>query len=187
MNSSASAILTQARRLFYERGFDATSMQDIADATGLHKSTLYHHIRSKEELLERACRETLDRLEASLEAAVCHQDLSPRARLLLAFDGAVAVALDDVVGTNVVISQRDGTAVGRRVHDWRRTYDHRFTRLVREAQEAGEVRSDIDAGLLTRIVLGTVNWVVTWYLPGADRYSTEEVRRAITAVIDGGV
>jgi len=185
--NSLASILAEARRLFYERGYDATSMQDIANATGLHKSSLYHHISSKDELLELACRETLDRLEASLDAAAGRTDLSARERLILAFVGATDLALEDVVGTNVVISQRDVTEVGKRVNSWRREYDQRFTALVKEAQAAGEVRTNVDAALLTRIVLGTVNWVVTWYRPGRDNYSASEVRRAITSVIDQGV
>ena len=52
VSDGVARIFAQARQLFYERGFDATSMQDIADALGLHKSTLYHHISSKDELLE---------------------------------------------------------------------------------------------------------------------------------------
>jgi AcrR family transcriptional regulator len=185
--ASPGSILAVARRLFYERGFDATSMQDIANATGLHKSSLYHHFRSKDELLEQACQETFQRLRASLAAATERDDLSPRERLLAAFDGAAAVALDDVAGTNVIISQREATKIGKRVHAWRRDFDRAFASLVRDAQAAGEVRADVDAALLTRVVLGTINWIVTWYRPGVDRYPPDEVRRAVTAVIDHGV
>jgi len=162
-------------------------MQDIADAVGLHKSTLYHHFHSKGEILERACQETLDRLNASLDEATSRRDVSERERLLLAFAGAAAVALDDVAGTNVIISQRDATNVGKRVQGWRRDYDKRFAGLVRDAQAAGQLRSDLDAALLTRVILGTINWVVTWYRPGSERYGAEAVREALTTVIENGL
>jgi AcrR family transcriptional regulator len=187
VSDGVARILAEARLLFYEQGFDATSMQDIADALGLHKSTLYHHISSKDELLEAACRETFDRLEASLDAAAGRADLSPGERLIAAFDGAAAAALDDVVGTNVIISQRNVTDVGRVIHGWRRQYDQQFTELVRSAQAAGEVRVDIDPSLITRVLLGAINWVVTWYRPGQDRFAPDEVRRAVGAVVAGGL
>jgi AcrR family transcriptional regulator len=187
VSDGVARIFAQARQLFYERGFDATSMQDIADALGLHKSTLYHHISSKDELLEAACRETLDRLEASLDAVLRRADLTAGERLQLAFDGAVSVALDDVVGTNVVISQRNVTDVGRTVNAWRRRYDQRFTDLVSEAQAAGDMRADIDPSLFTRVLLGAINWVVTWYRPGQDRFEPGEVRHAIASIVGGGL
>lgn len=184
---SVDNIVRAARQLFYERGYDATSMQDIADATGLHKSTLYHHIGSKEELLERMCRDLLNELDQSLTVASERDDLSPRERVLLALDGAVSLALSDVVGTNIVIMQRSTTDAGRTVSQRRVTYNRKFTALVRAAQSAGEVRTDVDPALLTTSVLGMINWIVTWYRPDDDRYSPAEVRSAVTSLIDVGI
>ena len=53
------SVLGIAARLFAEKGYDATSIQDIATAAGITKSSVYHHIRSKEELLETVCRRLL--------------------------------------------------------------------------------------------------------------------------------
>lgn len=180
--AGADAVIREARRLFSERGVDATSMQEIADALGLHKSTLYHHVRSKEDLLERSCRTTLDHLGKSLDEAVARSDLSAAARLRLAFDGAVAVALDDVVGTNIVITLRSTSAIGRTVRGWRAAYEERFADLVRDAQLAGGVRDDVDPALFARVLLGTINGVVTWYREG-DRFSADEIRHAVNTVL----
>ncbi len=184
---SYEVIMQAARQLFHEKGADATSMQDVANATGLHKSTLYHYLKSKDELLEAVCREIFARLEASLEEVEARDDLSPRDKVLAALDAAADVALSDVSGTNVILSQREGTAVGARTQEWRRSYDERFAQLVRAAQEAGEVRDDIDAALLTRLVLGAVNWIVLWYRPGRGRASAESLRQAVTSIIDTGI
>ena len=180
-------IVAQARVLFYERGFDATSMQDLADALGLHKSTLYHHVASKDDVLLAVCRATLDSLQASLDAAETRPDLTAAERLVEAFEGASAAAMDDVLGTNVVISQRHTTETGRTINEWRRDYDRRFTKLVKDAQASGEVRGDIDPDLVTRVMLGAINWVVTWYRPDQERFDRNEVRRAINEMVAGGL
>jgi hypothetical protein len=78
--------------------------------------------------------------------------------VLLAFAAAVRTALSDPWGTSIIIRLQGKTEVARKVRSWRRDYEQRFTRLVATAQQSGDVRSDIDAVMLTRLVLGMVNW-----------------------------
>ena len=184
---SLDRILRESRRLFYERGYDATSMQDIANALSLHKSTLYSHIDSKEKLLDLACRDVLDNLELSLDRVEQHRDLPARERVLMAFGAAADLALEDVIGTNVILMQRGTTPVGRAVHHRRVAYESRFIELIREAQRSGGVRNDIDAALLARSILGMINWLVTWLRPNDQRFSAEEIRRSLVSIIDTGM
>ena len=64
-------ILLAARPLFVARGFNAVSMQQIADAVGVNKATLYHHFRDKEELFLEVVREEIERATISMQAVLC--------------------------------------------------------------------------------------------------------------------
>ena len=74
-------ILLEARPLFVARGFNAVSMQQIADAAGVNKATLYHHFRDKEELFLEVVRQEIERATISMQA-VLRVDGSFRERLL---------------------------------------------------------------------------------------------------------
>jgi AcrR family transcriptional regulator len=180
------ALLDVAANLFFDRGYASTSMQDIADAAGLHKSTLYHHIDAKADLLEWICGTTLDALYTSLDTAVATRT-DPSERVVAAFAGAASVALDDVRGVSVLLHLKETVAGGEELWARRREYDRRFAELIHDAQQAKQVRDDIDALLLGRLVLGMINWVVEWYRPGEGRFDATEIARSLTAFVAQGV
>jgi AcrR family transcriptional regulator len=180
---SIDSIARVAADLFYRNGYDATSMQDIADAAGLHKSSLYHHLRHKEELLEHVCRRTLDALDKSLEAGAGGET----DRVIRAFDGALEVALAQPRETHIIVHTKPTTEVGRRILQRRRAYEHRFAELIEESQEIGAVRTKFDPLLMARLALGMINWLVEWYTPEKGLYTPAEVRAAATAFIAAGV
>jgi AcrR family transcriptional regulator len=185
-SSRVQDIVDVAADLFFRQGYASTSMQDIADATGLHKSSLYHHIQSKAELLERICGSTLDALFESLEAATAARN-DPGERVVTVFAGAASVALDDLRGVSVLLHLKEEVDGGAQMWARRRDYDRRFAELIHEAQRDGQVRDDIDPMLLGRLVLGMINWVVEWYRPGEGRFDATEVARSLTAFVRQGI
>ncbi len=186
---SPAGIAEAATELFYRQGYEGTSMQDIAAAAKINKSSLYHHIRGKEQLLEAICGRAFSALTASLEQAEASQ-AGPGGRVLAAFTGAVRAALADPRGTSIIIRLQGKTEVARRVRDWRREYERRFAELIEAAQRAGEVRTDIEALMLARLVLGMVHWVVEWFEPRSSRggaYSAPVVEAAVAGVAAYGL
>jgi AcrR family transcriptional regulator len=183
---SPEGIVEIATELFYRQGYDATSMQDIATAANINKSSLYHHIRGKAELLEAICSRAFATLNESLEQAE-DSDTKPGQRVLLAYTGAVRTALADPRGTSIIIRLQGKTEVARRVQGWRRDYEQRLSSIVQVAQKAGDVRSDIDALMLARLVLGMVDWVVEWFEPRGGSYSAADVEAAVVAVAGYGL
>ena len=61
-------ILDTAARLFMEKGYDGTSLQDILEETHLSKGAIYHHFNSKEDIFERICSRIGEETEARLSA-----------------------------------------------------------------------------------------------------------------------
>src|SRR5207247_6401989 len=81
-------ILQTAQRLFAERGYDATSLQMIADEMGLTKAAVYYHFRAKNEILQAAMQPGIERLEALLDDAAAIR--GRRARLEFLVSGCAA-------------------------------------------------------------------------------------------------
>ena len=165
--------------VFAERGYDAASMDDVARAAGITKASIYHHVAGKEALLERGLRRALDALFAVLEeGGASHGTAMERLRYIVHRVAEITLALQPAL--TVLFRIRGNTAVERDAIERRRTFDRIVTALVREAQRAGDARSDVDAGILTRLVFGMSNSVVEWYRSDG-RVPDPEIARAVVA------
>lgn len=177
-------ILDIAVALFNERGYDATSVSDIADRLGVTKSALYHHFRSREELLAVAVDRALTGLEEVLEQPAA-RDGSPRERLDVVLRGAVRVLIAQLPSVTLLLRVRGNSDVERSALERRRAFDHRVTELVRQAQESGEVRADVDGAVATRLVFGMVNSITEWYRPSGQRDAESLADDILHVALDG--
>jgi AcrR family transcriptional regulator len=158
------SLLDVAVQVFTERGYDGTSMGDLAQASGLSKSSLYHHFESKEHLLRAALDRAVEPLFAVVE--------EPAARTGRAIDRLEHVVRREV---QVLVAQLPAVTLLLRVHgntpterwalDRRREFDRIVAELVARAAAEGDVRTDVDAGLVTRLLFGMINSLVEWYRP----------------------
>jgi AcrR family transcriptional regulator len=154
-----------ATRLFKERGYDGTSMMHIAEALGIHKSSLYHHIAGKEQILAEAVGSALDALFAVLEEPAASTGAA-RERLQHVVRRTVEIMVDRLDEVTLLLRVRGNSATERRALERRREFDRRVQGLVEGAISAGEIRRDVDAGLVTRLLFGMSNSVTEWYQPG---------------------
>lgn len=174
-----------AVRVFLDRGYDRASMGDVARAAGLGKSSLYHHVAGKEELLERALRRALDGLFASIdEPAVANR--TPSERLDLVIRRTVEIMCDRPAEVALLLRVRGNTEIERWATQRRRELDRVMTTLVEDAIAAGELRGDLDPALVSRLVFGMSNSVVEWYRPHG-RTRPEQIVGAISAIVFDGL
>lgn len=179
---SAEELLALVVREFVTRGYDATSMEDLARATGLTKSSLYHHAASKEELLRRAVSRALDALFAVLAEPV--EGLAV-ARVEHVLRRSVQVLVAELPYVTLLLRVRGNTDTERAALARRREFDSRFAALVTAAVRDGDLRADVEPELVARLLFGTVNGLVEWYRPGGDT-SPEQVGQAlVTMTLDG--
>jgi len=170
---------------FNARGYDATSMEDIARATGLTKSSVYHHVSGKEELLRLAVTRALDALFAVLDESASTTGPAVE-RLENVVRRSVDVLAAELPYVTLLLRVRGNTAAERWALERRREFDRRLAALVQDAIDAGEVRGDLDPRLVTRLLFGTVNGVVEWYRPDGG-HGPREVADAVVAMAFGGL
>jgi AcrR family transcriptional regulator len=157
-------VLAAAVRLFNERGYDATSMFDIAESLGITKSSVYHHINGKEQLLQMAMDRALDGLfEAAAEVEAL--ELPAIGRLEQLIRRSVLVLADRFEYVTVLLRVRGNTAVEQHALSRRRDFDAVVTELDKQAQAEGGVRPDVDPATAARLLFGMVNSLTEWYRP----------------------
>ena len=169
---------------FLERGYDATSMEDLSRATGRTKSSIYHHVDGKEELLRLAVARAVDALVAVLDES---QAQPGRAldRLEHVVRGSARVLAAELPYVTLLLRVRGNTDAERWALGQRRQIDRRLSGLVRAAIEEGDVRADLDPRLVTRLLFGMVNSLVEWFRPGG-AHGRQQVEDTLVALaLDG--
>ncbi len=181
---TADELLDVVVGVFITRGYDATSMDDLARATGLTKSSFYHHVTGKEELLRRAVARAVDRL-----FAVLAEPPSVDGRAVDRLEHVVRRSVDVLAGelpyVTVLLRVRGNTAAERWALDRRREFDRRLSALVQAAIDEDDVRADLDPALVTRLLFGMVNSVAEWYRPGGAHAATDLADTLVRLAFDG--
>jgi len=180
----AERLLSVAVKVFTERGYDGTTMDDLSAALGISKSSIYHHVSGKKELLSWALNRALDRLEAAIDD-IQRLGVPPIARLEAAVRSSVQVLLAELPFVTLLLRVRGNTDIERSALARRRKIDTEFAGMVAAAQGAGELRADVDPQLVARLVFGTVNSLIEWYRPRRGLGSDELVTAVCVMVFDG--
>jgi AcrR family transcriptional regulator len=179
------SVLAVAVEVFNERGYDRTSMRDLADRLGIAKSAIYHHVAGKEELLRLA----LDRALAGLSAAADQARVLPAPaieRLEYLIRSSVDVLEAELPYVTLLLRVRGNTEVERAALDQRRAFDRFVAELVAQAVRDGDIRPDVDAMVTARLLFGLVNSLVEWDRP-ARRAATGPLADALCAMVFDGL
>jgi AcrR family transcriptional regulator len=160
----ADSLLQVAVAVFTQRGYDGTSMEHLAKAAGITKSSFYHHVAGKEELLRRSLDRALDGLFGVLDEPAVREGHAID-RLEHVIRGSIRVLVAELPHVTLLLRVRGNTRVERRALERRREFDRHVTKLVRAAQEAGDLRGDVDPAVTARLLFGLVNSVTEWYRP----------------------
>ncbi|MGH3423936.1 MAG: TetR/AcrR family transcriptional regulator [Nocardioidaceae bacterium] len=181
-----STLLDVAAEAFTERGYDGTSMEDLSRATGLSKSSLYHHVDGKEHLLRLALERAVDPLYAVLHEAERHSG-SAVERLEYVLRREVEVLADRLPYVTLLLRVRGNTETERWALDRRRGFDKAVTALVEAGIAEGGLRADLDAATVTRLVFGMINSAIEWYRPGRGSMTADELADHVVSVTFGGL
>jgi len=158
-------IVQAAVELFAIRGYEKTSMEDIAGSIGILKGSLYHYITSKRDLLAKALLGLTVELRNGLDEIVESQASSSE-KLRCAFRHHVEFFFEDYPRACVFLEERLTALASmqrRRVVRERNQYESVWRRLVAEGIERGEFRADLDVAMMVRGMLGMCNWMIKWF------------------------
>lgn len=181
-----SEIALAAVKLFEQKGYHATSVQDIADEVGLQKGSLYHYIHSKEDLLlqiaHQAITEFNQRLERILEA-----NIPAREKLIQAIENHLTVSVGNLQTTTVLL--REAFSLGEHPHQMIQEltdkYVELWTNILTEGNNNGQF-SVPQPKITALAILGSCNWVYRWYKTDG-RLSAREVSEIFASLFLNGV
>ncbi|MFF0434985.1 TetR/AcrR family transcriptional regulator [Streptomyces sp. NPDC004327] len=157
-------LLSVAVQVFNERGYDGTSMEHLSKAAGISKSSIYHHVAGKEELLHRAVSRALDGLFAVLDEPAAGRGRAIE-RVEYVTRRTVEVLIEELPYVTLLLRVRGNTQTERWAMERRREFDHRVADLLKSAVVDGDLRADLDIRLATRLLFGMINSLVEWYKP----------------------
>ncbi|WP_028300829.1 TetR/AcrR family transcriptional regulator [Oceanospirillum beijerinckii] len=174
-------LVSIAARLFFEQGYERTTVRMLADAMGIKSGSLFHHFNDKQEIL---CAVIQDGMESALEIAGEALDgvTEPRERFLALSKAHLSTLLTDrnahVVALyewrslseeslNVLIGMRD-------------EYEALWQQVIDECVTAGVLKGDVP--LIRRFTLGALNWTVQWYDASGEK-SPDDLAKALAELI----
>ena len=178
--------------VFNDRGYEATSMTDLAAATGLTKSAFYHHFSGKEQLLRMAVDRALDALSAALDrTALDRTSETPGRPAVDRLEQAVRLTaqtlIDELPYVTLLLRIRGNTDVERAALARRRAIDARLADLVAAAAAGGQIRDDIDPRLVSRLLFGMINSIHEWYRPDNRTGTRQAIVEAAVSISLGGL
>ncbi len=178
-------ILDRAAKLFARRGYTATSMNEVAEACGVSKPSLYHYVQDKQQLLVEIAAAHIARLEALVDevAAEAHTPEQRVRRLISAFLEVYAISQAEhrVLTEDVKFLQ---PADRRRILDGERKVVTAFADAIAEARPA--LRDHNLDKPLTMLLFGMMNWMFTWLRPRGE-FSHADMAPVVAELFFGGL
>jgi TetR/AcrR family transcriptional regulator, cholesterol catabolism regulator len=160
-------LLEVALKLFNEKGYEATSMQDIADEMNLLKGSIYHYVQSKDDLLFWVIGRTHERFLENM-AAVQEIKEGPTVKLQALIEGHVRIATQHVVEARVYMNDFKSLDPSRKkaILDQRHHYEGFARQLIEAAQEAGLASPDVAPRLAGLAIMSMLTGIPRWYHVG---------------------
>ncbi len=167
-------LLAEATRLFADRGFDRTSVQEIVEAAGVTKGALYHYFGSKDDLLHEVYARVL-RLQTERLEEIASGTGTVAERLHRAAADVVVTSIENLDDTKIFFRSMHQLSPEKQkaVRAERRRYHERFRELVEEGQREGTFRPEPHPDLVVDYFFGSVHHLGTWYREGGPLSAAE--------------
>jgi AcrR family transcriptional regulator len=185
---SRQEILRTAARLFQQRGYDATSMNDVAAALKLSKGGLYHHFQSKDEILFEIMNHAMEITEERVLAPV-RGIADPEVRLKALIRLHIEVVLSPRDREITVMLHENHPlppALRKRINTRKKDYIHFVESLMAEVQRARRSKGAVSPRAAAFALLGMINWIYQWYKPEGNLQANNLVPQ-FTDLVFGGI
>ena len=185
---SRQEILRTAARLFQQRGYDATSMNDVAAALKLSKGGLYHHFQSKAEILFEIMNHAMEITQERVINAVSGiADPEQRLRALIRRHIEVVLSPRDREITVMLHENHPlPPSLRKRINARKKDYVHFLENLIAEVQKSRRASGRVSPRAAAFALLGMINWIYQWYKPEGE-LQTENLVPQFTDLVFGGL
>jgi AcrR family transcriptional regulator len=182
-------IVQAAAHVFRDRGFEATTLRDVAAALGTDRASLYYYVGSKEELLQEIVSQAL-RLDIEMAESVKRSRASSPEKIAALIESMVDSY--DKNYPHMMVYIEDLGRIARQDSEWSidvieqtRAYESLVHSILRKGQRDGTLRSDLPVELCALALFGMINWMHRWYRPD-NKWKVEDVAGTFTAIfLDG--
>ncbi|MCQ6256774.1 TetR/AcrR family transcriptional regulator [Pseudomonas sp. Q11] len=183
-DSARGKLLQTAAHLFRNKGFERTTVRDLASAVGIQSGSIFHHFKSKDEILRAVMEETIRYNTALMRAALAEAD-SVRERVL----ALIRCELQSIMGGS-------GEAMAVLVYEWRSLseqgqrqvlalrdiYEALWLEVLGQAKDAGYIRGDVF--ITRRFLTGALSWTTTWFRAEGSLSLDELAEEALILVLE---
>lgn len=180
-------VVTAASRLFATRGFHGTSMRDLGEELGMLGSSIYSHVRGKNELLVEVVGRGADMFNnvvANAERA--GGSATDRMRALVYGHVGVVVGHIDESRTFLYESRFLPEADRQRIIEMRDAYETAYRRTIQAGIDEGVFSDNADPGITAIFILSVLNALIRWYRPSGQR-SAEDISAEMWSFVRGGI
>ncbi|MBB6119700.1 TetR/AcrR family transcriptional regulator [Nocardiopsis algeriensis] len=180
-------LLGAATRLFAERGYEGTSVQEVVRAAGVTKGAMYHYFGSKDDLLYEVYARVL-RMQTDHLVRISEQDAPVAERVHAAAADVIVTSVANLDDTVIFFRSMHQLSEDkqREVRGERRRYHEIFRDMVAQGQREGVFRDDVSADLVVNYFFGSVHHLSTWYHAEGE-LSGEEVGRHFADLLVAGL
>ncbi len=178
-------ILSAAAELISEKGFGETSLQQIADKVGIHKTTLFHYVKSKDELLLLVLEKTDDDFKSRMLQPESLRNLEPEEQLRLAMRCHLDLLWRN---SHILMVSPEQLKMLRRVRitqyiEKRKVYEKSFRAIIRQLKKKGYF-DKLEIKIVALGILGMLNGVKRWYRPN-ERFTLDDIADMFHSLILG--
>lgn len=166
--SAKGKLLSKAAELFRAKGYERTTVRDLAAAVGIQSGSIFHHFKSKEEILKAVMVEVIIYNTHLMKTKIAEAE-TPREEIL----ALIKCELESILGVT-------GDAMSVLVYEWRSLkeanqldilklrdeYETLWLDALNKAQAAGSITAD--TFILRRFLTGALSWTTTWFKPDGD-------------------
>ena len=186
-SSTRERILQSAIELFGDKGYHATSIQEICDQAGVSKGALFHYFSNKNEILFEIHEFVIDRWISQCEAISNNHGLTSSQKIYQLIE-TVLNNLVDYRQQGKILFKEITTLEGEtgEIIKARRDYVEEIVgSIIEEGMQSGEFKSNQDSRIMTKLFFGTINWTHYWYRPEGDLTIGQMANSICSFVLEG--
>jgi TetR/AcrR family transcriptional regulator, fatty acid metabolism regulator protein len=187
MQDRYDAILDAAKRAFAERGFEGTSIAEIARIAQISDGLAYRYFRNKRGLLFAVLQKFYERILIDLETQVFRKDrFRDRLEALIRLHLEVFVSDTDLCRLFIAEVRGASDYEGSAIQEMNRRYTSVLIRIVKDAVKTGEVRPEVNPKLLRDVLFGAIEHLAWRYVNGRGQLRVAQTARELTAMLTIG-